>query len=473
VLGGASPLPGFYSKLERAVEELPRAGKAGSFLNLLKKKGVSSTELSGRGVEAALSKNPQQMLEREDVARTVKPLEINRIHLSGDTAAPFEDNDPLAWMDNDPLMFQELSLQHSARPRSYTVDALRMPGVWDVEQVAKAREENEYKYRALLKDVRESNKLRHAILRKQGGYALPGEGRMRFTDGPQRIILPQTNTAGPRLVTNANGAMLADTAKKFDLPESVLRDSHTYNREAQNLRRQLHYARVRREDLAGLEQRNPYSVIGDPHYGNLLDPLVTMRTNTLRLQPVPGEHVDVRNIENIQSRWLQDHAAGKLTGDDMLENPNLVVPSPLFADNRWMDLGLKQQLLDVAHDPTLGGLSLTPGDYLKVRGETAGKHLHDTVFPDRLDKLLKPYGVQRQRVPLKVHRIDMLDMEDMAHQRPPWDRPTLPPPEQQSILYWPLSPTVKQQIREKGFPLLTGALLARAIRGQTTPPEQR
>lgn len=68
------------------------------------------------------------------------------------------------------------------------------------------------------------------------------------------------------------------------------------------------------------------------------------------------------------------------------------VPNAPFKDKRWADLALKQQVLDVANRPDLEWLGIAPGSESVKRGESLSPVFHDETLPNKLGKILAPFG---------------------------------------------------------------------------------
>ena len=155
--------------------------------------------------------------------------------------------------------------------------------------------------------------------------------------------------------------------------------------------------------------------------------------------------------------WVQ---AG-LTEEDAIRNALEVinkgaVPDAPFKDKGWVDLALKQQILDIANRPDLDWMGITPGEELIKRGEGHSTQFMNQEVPSRLAKLLKPFGGQVEDAKIKIYR-----------KAPEGVTTTLSPQDQQ---LWDvaqkrkegspfnlthLSPAMKAAILKKGFPIMS------------------
>ena len=177
------------------------------------------------------------------------------------------------------------------------------------------------------------------------------------------------------------------------------------------------------------------------------------------------------------------------------------VPDAPFKDS-WPELALKQQLLDVADRPDLEWLGIAPSSELRNRGEVISPEFQDVQLPRTLEKLVKPFGGKVEQVPVlekgqpffnpqtslhpsglpstEVHRYITGDDPNPSPVASVWprstdpkrqynpdkdagalikqltqNRPDLLETEYVKAFIARLTPEMKAQIKEKGFPLLT------------------
>lgn len=166
-----------------------------------------------------------------------------------------------------------------------------------------------------------------------------------------------------------------------------------------------------------------------------------------------------------------------------------LVPDAPFKDS-WPSLALKQQIMDVVDKPDLEWIGIAPADQLRARGEVIGPDFQDKRLPLTLEKILKPFGGKLEDVDLgptaQTNRpqfnwdpyvgryggfqrtpgnVGGLQEEDVLSALPGADRSQLlgllqsqvPNPRGRIVR---ITPEMKQQIKEKGLPLL--ALMALA-----------
>ena len=188
------------------------------------------------------------------------------------------------------------------------------------------------------------------------------------------------------------------------------------------------------------------------------------------------------------------------------------VPDAPFKDS-WPELALKQQLLDVADRPDLEWLGIAPSSELRNRGEVISPEFQDVQLLRTLEKLVKPFGGKVEQVPVlekgqpffnpqtslhpsglpstEVHRYITGDDPNPSPVASVWprsrdpktqynpdkdagalikqltqNRPELLETEYVKAFIARLTPEMKAQIKEKGFPLLTLLAMMNAERSQ-------
>jgi hypothetical protein len=121
------------------------------------------------------------------------------------------------------------------------------------------------------------------------------------------------------------------------------------------------------------------------------------------------------------------------------------VPDAPFKD-AWTELALKERLLDIAHNRRdIEGVAVAPASELRDRGEVISPEYQDVQLPRTLEKLLGPVGSKREIADLGI---------PMAKT----------PGETVKAPMFRLTPEMLQQIRDRGFPLLTVLAMLEAQR---------
>lgn len=96
------------------------------------------------------------------------------------------------------------------------------------------------------------------------------------------------------------------------------------------------------------------------------------------------------------SATLRDEENYLVGSLNLLDSGNNVPDAP-FKSN-WAELALKHQVLDVANRPDLEWMGFTPGEELVKRGEGQSPDFNNRILPDKLAKLLKPFGGKMEQV---------------------------------------------------------------------------
>jgi hypothetical protein len=218
-----------------------------------------------------------------------------------------------------------------------------------------------------------------------------------------------------------------------------------------------------------------------------LENLLTFRINN---------PVDANGAELIQEEYQRLHdlhqevrearMAYDNTQDAYYRKSNTGVPDAPFKDS-WAELALKQQLLDVADRPDLEWLGIAPSSELRSRGETISPKFQDEQLPRTLEKLLSGFGGKVEKANLGIkpnkhinYNPDMGRYGGFAEESGEWIGVNADPivsllpgadrykmredlinqlPDIQAFIAR-LTPEMKQQIKEKGFPMLLALLYA-------------
>ena len=337
-LKGAEAIPGLFSKLNRAMESMPSKSKAMSILNQLKK-FVTPAELKVRGVEDFLTKKGQTIVtldELKEATKGIQPIDVTKLR-GGD----------VKW---------ERYKMEGGIPGTYREDIIQqnpLPPSGSKEAIQAAR-----------KAWNAARHVRNQLRVKYGDYLFP---QPRYGEG--RFIAP-----GGKITQVQPGEVISEALSDARMKARMY---PTYDEEDL-----MHVAPKKAWDRLFDLRANSDPQFLDPHF-HQPNPIATVR-----YQEMPGPTGIVRNLENVQSKWHQNYADPSYAGQIK------VAPDPSFADNRWVDLALKEQLLDIANQPHIKGISITPGQVAHDRGETAGKYINDEVLPKRLRKLLEPFGVK-------------------------------------------------------------------------------
>lgn len=111
------------------------------------------------------------------------------------------------------------------------------------------------------------------------------------------------------------------------------------------------------------------------------------------------------NHENIRARFNE------------LARMDPQVPDAPFKQS-WPDLALKRQVLDVANSPDLEWLGITPGEELVGRGEGQSPVFHNEILPNKLMKILKPFGGKVEKIgEVPRSKVPDIDYAGLGHIR--------------------------------------------------------
>ena len=218
-------------------------------------------------------------------------------------------------------------------------------------------------------------------------------------------------------------------------------------------------------------------------------------------KPATGVGLRQEQLQELQAQVREAQTAYLQAQDAARRHANEAVPDAPFKDS-WPELALKQQLLDVADRPDLEWLGIAPSSELRNRGEVISPDFQDVQLPNTLEKLLKPFGGKVEQVPVmekgqpffnpqtnlhpsglpstEVRRYITGNDPDPSPVASVWPRSTDPKrqynpdkdagalikqltqnrPELLETEYVKafiarLTPEMKAQIKEKGFPMLT------------------
>lgn len=100
----------------------------------------------------------------------------------------------------------------------------------------------------------------------------------------------------------------------------------------------------------------------------------------------------------------------------------------------------------ISEKPDMNNQKVLSGQDLKVGGEGM-KGFYDKIVPTYLNKLGKPHGAQVGRVPIVTKTMQMRDGRTM--------RPYEEPIEQKNLHYFPITESLRKQIKEEGLPQYT------------------
>lgn len=107
-------------------------------------------------------------------------------------------------------------------------------------------------------------------------------------------------------------------------------------------------------------------------------------------QSLNGYQVPAEDTERI-NHYLALRDEERRTHQEIMNTPTSLPPDAPFKSS-WPDLALKHQLLDASRDPSITGISVTPGGELMKRGEGHSPQMNDQQLPGTLSRLLKPFG---------------------------------------------------------------------------------
>jgi hypothetical protein len=226
-----------------------------------------------------------------------------------------------------------------------------------------------------------------------------------------------------------------------------------------------------------------------------LENLLTFRINN----PVDANGAELvqeeyQRLHDLHQEVREARMAYDNTQDAYYRKSNTGVPDAPFKDS-WAELALKQQLLDVAERPDLNWIGIAPSSELRSRGEVISPEFQDKQLPRTLEKLLKPFGGKVEKADLgiksktaepywdgSVGNYGGFRGEGYVGNQPQEIFSILPTPEntrqepqdminelrtvlknqQPDIQAFiaRLTPEMKQQIKEKGFPMLLALLYA-------------
>jgi hypothetical protein len=221
-----------------------------------------------------------------------------------------------------------------------------------------------------------------------------------------------------------------------------------------------------------------------------LENLLTFRINN----PVELIQEEYQRLHDLHQEVREARMAYDNTQDAYYRKSNTGVPDAPFKDS-WAELALKQQLLDVAERPDLNWIGIAPSSELRSRGEVISPEFQDKQLPRTLEKLLKPFGGKVEKADLgiksktaepywdgSVGNYGGFRGEGYVGNQPQEIFSILPTPEntrqepqdminelrtvlknqQPDIQAFiaRLTPEMKQQIKEKGFPMLLALLYA-------------
>ena len=117
-----------------------------------------------------------------------------------------------------------------------------------------------------------------------------------------------------------------------------------------------------------------------------------------------GQHLnramrDFPVAEDLYNQHNQARVALDNANDAAIRSAGNAVPDAPFKDS-WPELALKQQLLDVADRPDLEWLGIAPQSELAARGEQISPEFQDVQLPNTLEKLIKPFGGSVKQTPI-------------------------------------------------------------------------
>lgn len=370
-------IKGLYSRLGRAIDALPARGKASSVINQLLK-NAHPEEIEYTGVGPLLRSKGFQPVERDELIRQMeaKPLRVE-----------------VKKYGNTPWATASYAGYQMPGARNYRETLIKLPQQADPKELERLRDvvSNQH-YGQPYQWLNEAN--RNAIDQQMGSatrtiMSSPAPDNFvdpHFPDDPNLLVHVRTNerrlheNPDPKFMQQLNDEV---ASAKNAATESFNPDSFQY------------YLDARRT-------RDEYKPLGQQG----------------------------RVIENLQSKW---HQKGARKG---IENMDRGVPDAPFKDNRWVNLGAKQQIMDVANNPNLGWIGVAPSSFLKTRGEDVAAEFQDTLIPNTIDKILRPFGGKpggMTPIDLKRPTPDIFykgngevgpnDAEPIASMWPKWDTP--------------------------------------------------
>jgi hypothetical protein len=336
--------PGLYSRVERAVDMIPKKGaKAESVLNLMQKApgGLNPEELAWRKVPRFLEAQRGKVVTPDVM---MEHLKSNPLDVSVKNLTPV---DPATRHEYDKAI----------------------ENIWSFRDRLRARNGSE-----LLPDFRSP---------------FPGNDFVNF----------ETNVfdaAAGRV--DAINWLRKQGVSESEL-SSLINEARIVNETSNQLANPSRYGEHGELPLVipgGNDYRETLLTLGGPNdrfYSAHFDEpniLVHTRSNTRKLPSAGGPG---RFLEEVQSDW---HQLGKKNG----YGPGGEVPDAPFKES-WPDLALKQQLYETARDPEARWLGFTPGitqerRYSKLYQEDfpndGMRKFYDQLLPKRLEKIVKPFG---------------------------------------------------------------------------------
>lgn len=338
-------LPGFYSRLERAVAGLPDMAHPNKVLSTAKNL-ASGEEIAARklgeflagqkgpvarsAVEAHLAANPLPELRKT----VVRDPQYGNYQVPGGTD------------------YQETLLQVPTK----AVGDPRQPGQVAAEMFPGRQ------WHDLLPDEQ------HQVLNKMDYYGQVAQGEKafrssHFSDHPNLLVHTRSNTH--TLPTGEPGMLI----------ENVQSDWHQKGRKFGYGDSDL-AARVAEKDAA--LQRST-------------DSFTQWREATRR------QGTDTANVPYYDwprgPEYAQYHAARQQELEAINAHlvAGLTVPDAPFKDS-WPNLAMKQAVLDAANHPTAEWIGITPSETLRARGEMISPEFQDQRLPLTLEKILAPFG---------------------------------------------------------------------------------
>lgn len=480
---GEKAIPGMYSRLERLVGSLPSAINAGKLNNILNSGRVAKEELDWRKVPQFLQDYlPNKTVTRDALVEHLKanPLDVKTIQKGDDLVEAARNRGDY----NDPTTIYNHYVMPGATNYRETLLQFPYPSIKNLGWEAYNKAISEPGYQTfqsghwdepnVLVHVRH-NERKIPLDKLPEGYKVMEGSTEDFTPGAW--VEGPFNGRQTYFGRSAPTAQQAEDRAKQDLGplgrmiENIQSDweqrgAHggygrsPINPETLNQISVEHFTQAQQDLEAHVNQlqdwlasKGVYPATGADNFdlpdraGHLQSLLSTHADQLGHLS------ADQRAQELAQQRVTYDNAHDVMFRDIGDRVPDM----PFKGMSGPPTLALKQQLLDIAHNaPQTQWIGIAPSSELRSRGEVISPEFQDKMLPSILEKLLKPYGGKIEQADLGVPVTSneplintRITANEAAAQAFRTRRPTIQAPIAR------LTPEMLQQIKEKGFPLLT------------------
>lgn len=428
-LMGSSGIPGLYSRLEQAVGKLPASIKASSALNMLRK-FAHPEEIAATGVEGMLQGLGDAKVRQMDVAHQAVN---NPIKLNVENLGQLEDNpmgpdgyfkygtagylkNPTTWdkyqmPGSIPGSYRETLIKtpvppsqeayENSGPHSRMEDLIHLTTNPDISE--SYLDLHYPMHPNVLASIRHNERVLPLTnlpdgFKVQTGSDFAHEGPVSWVEGrqpdPTNTIRGWNHYMGPSDPTEAGAIARAkqELGTKGRVLENVQSSWHQQGA--------AHGYAGLPEDPALHERFRQTREQRDITYAKYKEELDRVRDH----EGLPTAAEDSINLafDNPQItaayEAYEDATRNYVDASNALNDP-MQTPDAPFKDNRWADLALKQQVMDVAGRPDLEWLGITPGSESMKRGELLNPQFHDQTLPTKLGKILAPFGGKMEEVP--------------------------------------------------------------------------